>query len=207
VGKKGQDMSGTDQAIDEGKRAFLGVGAIVGVGVLAAGGCTAMGEQQQAAAVKTFPDKPPGKPGDFDFLQGDWKIRNRQRKVNGGWIEFDGESTCRTILKGVVSIEELRIPVNDFSGMGLRTLDIENKVWSDIWMNAKSGVVFAPGVLGYFENGAGIFDSEDVENGKPVIYRGIWDMITPTSCRWRQGASRDGGSTFDYTWIMEWTRA
>ena len=199
-------MSGTVQEIDEGKRAFLNLGAIVGVAALAAGGCTAMGEQK-TAAVKTFPDKPQGKPGDFDFLQGDWKIANRQRKASGEWIEFAGESTCRTILKGVCSIEELRIPVNDFSGMGLRTLDIENKVWSDIWMNAKSGVVFAPGVPGYFENGAGIFDAEDVENGKPVIYRGIWDNITRDSCRWRQGTSRDGGNTFDYTWIMEWTRA
>lgn len=196
-------MSGTDQGVDEGKRAFLGVGAIVGAAALA--GCVMA--KEETTAVKTFPGKPPGKPGDFDFLQGDWKIANRQRKASGEWIEFPGESTCRTILKGVASIEELRIPVNDFSGMGLRTLDVENRVWSDIWMNAKSGVVVAPGVPGYFENGAGIFDSEDVEDGKPVIWRGIWDEITANSCRWRQGASRDGGKTFDYTWIMHWTRA
>jgi hypothetical protein len=150
---------------------------------------------------------PPGKPGDFDFLQGSWKIRNRKLKSPGVWDEFDGESTCFSILGGVVSVEELRLPARDFGGMGLRTLDVQKKVWSDIWMNAKSGVVVSPGATGYFENGAGIFDEDDEEDGKPVRYRGIWDEITPASCRWRQGTSRDGGKTWEYNWIMNWTRA
>lgn len=33
-----------------------------------------------------------------------------------------------------------------------------------------------------------------------------WDQITATSCRWRQGASRDGGATWDWSWIMQWSR-
>ena len=106
-------------------------------------------------------DAPPGKPGDFDFLTGSWKIKNRRLKSPGVWDEFDGESTCFGILGGVVSVEELRIPARDFGGMGLRTLDVQKKVWSDIWMNAKSGVVVSPGSTGYFENGAGIFDEDD----------------------------------------------
>jgi hypothetical protein len=150
----------------------------------------------------------PGKPGDFDFLGGEWRIRNRQSKPRSdGWIEFEGEATVRGILAGVGSVEELRIPVRDFSGLGLRLLDVEKKTWSDHWVNAKSGVMTAPGVTGSFENGAGIFISDDDEDGKPVQWAGIWDLITPRSCRWRQAVSRDGGATWTQSWLMDWIRA
>ena len=36
----------------------------------------------------------------------------------------------------------------------------------------------AQGVRGSFENGAGVFISDDTEDGKPVLYRGLWDGIT-----------------------------
>jgi hypothetical protein len=40
-----------------------------------------------------------------------------------------------------------------------------------------------------------------------VIYRGVWDQITPTSCRWLQASSKDGGASWQETWVMQWTRA
>lgn len=148
----------------------------------------------------------PGRPGDFAFLAGEWRIRNRQRRATGEWIEFDGEATVHSILAGVGSVEELRIPARDFSGMGLRLLDVEKRVWSDFWVNAKSGVLGGAGLTGGFENGAGIFTAEDTVDGKRTIYAGIWDRITPTGCRWRQSASKDGGRTWDTGWLMAWTR-
>ena len=123
------------------------------------------------------------------------------------WIEFDGEATVHGILAGVCSVEELRIPQRSFSGMGLRLLDVEKKGWSDHWVNAKSGVVTTPGVTGSFANGAGIFVSEDELDGKPAKFAGIWDLITPKSCRWRQAVSRDGGKSWEQNWIMDWRRA
>lgn len=152
--------------------------------------------------------KTEGKPGDFDFLSGEWKIKNRRLKTPGGkeWDEFDGESTCWSILKGVGSIEELRIPSRNFSGMGLRLLDVQKKVWNDFWVNAKSGVLTTPGLSGNFENGVGTFTAEEMENGKKVISKGVWDRITPNSCRWYQAGSNDGGKTWEETWFMDWTR-
>lgn len=47
------------------------------------------------------------------------------------WIEFDGEATVHAILAGVGSVEELRTPARNFSGLGLRLLDVEKKVWAD----------------------------------------------------------------------------
>ncbi len=147
----------------------------------------------------------PGRPGDFDFLTGEWRIHNRMI-ADGAWIEFPGEATVHAILAGICSVEELRIPARNFSGMGLRLLDVENQIWSDHWVNARSGVVGVPGQLGSFEHGAGIFVTDAEENGQPVKYGGVWDNITPTSCRWRQASSRDGGVTWDQNWIMNWTR-
>lgn len=150
---------------------------------------------------------PPGKPGEFDFLIGEWRIKHRRlRAGQKDWDAFEGEASCWSILGGVASIEELRIPARDFSGMGLRVLDVEKKLWSDYWVNAKSGVLGAAGVTGGFIDGAGIFDSDDIDGETPIIVRGVWDEITNGSCRWRQGVSRDGGKSWDWNWIMNWTR-
>ena len=91
--------------------------------------------------------------------------------------------------------------------MGIRLLDVEKKIWSDFWVNAKSGVLMTPGTTGGFVNGVGIFDAQDTDGDKPVIIRGMWDRITPTSCRWTQAVSRDNGKTWDLDWEMAWTRA
>ena len=53
---------------------------------------------------------------------------------------------------------------------------------------------------------AGIFISDDSEDGKPVQYRGLWDGISKTTCRWSQAVSRDGGKTWSDLWLMQWTR-
>jgi hypothetical protein len=157
-------------------------------------------------AIPPLPQTPtPGKPGDFDFLTGEWRIHNRSI-VNGDWLEYESEATVYSILKGVGSVEELRIPARDFSGMGLRLLDVQNQVWSDFWVNAKSGVLTTPGQMGSFENGAGLFSSTYNDQGQAMISIGVWDLITPTSCRWRQAASADGGLTWVHNWIMAWTR-
>ena len=148
----------------------------------------------------------PARPGEFDFLNGNWTIAHRRLKAPEDWDVFEGEATCWSLLDGVASVEELRIPARDFSGMGLRTLDAANGVWLDFWMNSKTGVPASTGTPGRFVDGVGNFDTSDTEEGKPVIYRGCWDQITASSCRWRQGVSRDGGGTWDWNWIMEWTR-
>ena len=195
------------------RRSVLGAGVGLTAALLA-------GPQTTAAAdippfdldpIPALPTRPtPGKPGDFDWLSGEWRIRNRQPKPGTErkqWIEFPGEATVRAILAGGGSVEDLRIPARNFAGLGLRLLDVEKKVWSDYWVNAQSGVVAVPGVMGSFEDGAGIFVSDDEQDGKPVKWIGVWDLVTPKSCRWRQAVTRDGAKTWEQVWIMDWTRA
>ena len=150
--------------------------------------------------------QPTGKPGDFDFLTGEWKIKNRRFRDNA-WDTFDGEATVHGILAGIGSVEELRIPARNFSGMGLRLLDVERKLWADFFVNAKSGVLTPPPGWGSFVNGVGTWDSDYKDGDKPMIVRGVWDQITAKSCRWFQAVSRDDGKTWEENWIMHWTRA
>jgi hypothetical protein len=154
------------------------------------------------------PSKPtPGKLGDFNFLTGEWHIQQwRYKSDSKSWDAFEGNASVWHILAGLISIEELRIPARDFSGMGLRSLDLESKIWSDFWVNAKSGVFGAAGLTGSFEDGDGLFYADYPDGDKTIKGASIWDRITKNSCRWRQAASKDGGKSWDQTWIMHWTR-
>lgn len=146
-----------------------------------------------------------GASGDFDFLSGNWTIQHRRMKDNN-WDTFDGEATVVSMLGGVASVEELRVPARKFSGMGLRLLNVERKQWADYWVNASSGVLSAEPAWGGFTDGVGTWDAHDVEDGHPIIVRGVWDLITPRSCRWYQTVSRDGGKRWEKNWVMHWLR-
>jgi len=151
----------------------------------------------------------PSKAGEFDFLSGNWKIEHRQLKSSNPevWDTFEGEASCWSILGGMVSVEELRIPARDFSGMGLRVLNKEKQVWSDFWMNARNGLLLTPGVEGRFTDGRGEFVAEQIDGEETILVRGVWDNISAVSCRWQQATSRDGGQHWQRNWIMDWKRA
>jgi hypothetical protein len=61
---------------------------------------------------------------------------------------------------------------------------------------------------GRFDKGVGTFYSDyiDIDNGKAMRVRYTWSHITPTSARWEQAHSSDGGKTWDTNWIMEFRR-
>jgi hypothetical protein len=67
-------------------------------------------------------------------------------------------------------------------------------------------VLSPPPLTGGFEGGVGTFLADDEDDGKPIQVRGVWDRITPTSCRWHQATSRDGGKSWVHDWFMDWTR-
>lgn len=145
--------------------------------------------------------------GDFDFLTGEWTIRHRRRPdmAKEDWTEFASGAMVHRVLNGMASIEELRKPDGSDLGMGVRVWLPDEHKWADHWTSAATGIVGMP-QKGQFIDGDGVFISNEGVDGIDWIYRGVWDRITATSCRWHQSASRDGGQSWAWNWWMEWTR-
>lgn len=163
-----------------------------------------------AAVHPAFPTgQPSGRgPGDFDFLTGEWRILIRKFDTSGpdGMRTREASATVHRVLGGAGSIEELRNGDGSMWGMGVRVWHPETRQWADHWTAAQDGVVNPP-QLGSFIGGAGLFMADDVDDGRPVKIRAVWDQITPNSCRWYQCMSKDDGATWEYDWFMAWTRA
>ena len=191
--------------MDLQRRLILNAGVAAAAAALTGTPANAAGAAQQPIPAAT------GKAGDFNFLAGSWKINHRRLKQSWvaakDWDIFEGEATCWTVLAGAASIEELRIPARGFSGLGIRLLDVNKHLWADYWVSGRDGVLTPPPMWGSFENGVGTFAADDLDDGHPIKARGIWDRITPKSCRWYQTASRDGGKTWEENWFMDWVRA
>lgn len=64
-----------------------------------------------------------------------------------------------------------------------------------------------PAGVGTFADGRGDFYGDDTHEGKPIRVHYIWSGITPTTARWEQEFSADGGLTWETNWIMEFTRS
>jgi hypothetical protein len=149
-------------------------------------GALAMNDANYSTTGK--PGKVTGKGiGDFDFLAGEWTIAHRRLKdgTTDVWEESQSGATVHRVLDGMGSIEELRKPDGSFMGMGIRVWLPQEKKWADHWTGTYNGIV-NPAQKGEFIDGEGVFISEEVVDGVTWLYRGIWDRITATSCRWHQ---------------------
>ena len=147
---------------------------------------------------------------DFDFLVGSWDVANRRLPKpltdSQDWDEFRSTSQCRGVLDGAGNLDEISAPDRGFSALTLRLFDPERKEWSLYWASSRTGLLYPP-VVGTFDNGRGDFYGDDTHDGKPVKAHFIWSDITPTSARWEQEFSADGGQTWESNWVMEFTRA
>jgi hypothetical protein len=174
--------------------------------ILTATGAKAMSEPTYSNSGK--PGKITGKGiGDFDFLAGTWKIHHRRLKdgTTDVWEQSVSGATVHRVLDGMGSIEELRKPDGSYMGMGIRVWLPHEQQWADHWTGTYNGVVNPP-QKGQFIDGEGIFVTEEEVDGIKWQYRGVWDRITPASCRWHQSSSKDGGKTWEWNWWMDWTR-
>jgi hypothetical protein len=61
----------------------------------------------------------------------------------------------------------LLFPTKGWSGLTLRTFDVEKRQWLIYWVSSATGRLEAP-VVGGFDGDHGEFYGEDVEGGRPV---------------------------------------
>ncbi|BCW90247.1 hypothetical protein sos41_34150 [Alphaproteobacteria bacterium SO-S41] len=146
---------------------------------------------------------------DFDFLMGRWKVWNRRLRErwvgSTDWYEFPGTCDTRLMLGGVANVDELVLPTLGFSGMTVRTLDVEKGLWSIYWINSKIGVVTEP-VVGKFVNGIGTFIAPDKDGKRDILCRFVWTIGDQDRPHWEQAFSDDGGATWETNWVNDFER-
>lgn len=148
---------------------------------------------------------------DFDFLIGQWNVRHRRLrerlKGSTSWEEFEGTTVDRFILGGLGNIGEAKLTraSGPLEAMSIRLFDPQAQQWSAYFANSIQGTLSLP-MTGGFAHGRGEFYVQEPLDGKQIFSRLIWSDITPTSYRWEQAFSADGGRTWETNWIMELTR-
>lgn len=149
--------------------------------------------------------------GDFDFFTGTWNVRHR--KLNGrlvgstDWQEFTGKSEVRSLMAGLANCDDnvLNDPNGTYRAVTFRRVDPDTGLWNIWWFDGRHGEVGAP-MEGRFQDGVGTFLADDTLAGRPIKVRFIWSHITPTSARWEQAFSPDGGETWEVNWYMRFER-
>jgi hypothetical protein len=148
---------------------------------------------------------------DFDFEVGTWRthLRRLQGPLSGSttWVEYAGTSHVRPVLDGRANLVELSVhgPAGRIEGLSLRLYDPAAGQWSLNFSNVRSGTL-SPPVIGAFEDGRGEFYGQDTLDGRAILVRFVISDVTPTSCRFEQSFSADGGRTWEPNWIAVDTR-
>lgn len=145
----------------------------------------------------------------FDFEVGDWRVHHRIKRPTGEWYEFDGTCSLRTLMGGAANVEEHVFvrPTGTTYGVAVRAYDAEKDHWSIWWVDSRYMSLMGEPAIGRFENGVGNFYSDYMDaQGKTVRGRLTWSHITPTSARWEQAQSNDGGKTWEPNWVMTFER-
>lgn len=148
---------------------------------------------------------------DFDFEIGTWKTRlsRRLRPLTGSttWVEYEGTTVVRKVWDGRANLVELVAdgPAGHFEGLSLRLYNPESRQWSLNFSNSAGGTLAVP-TIGEFKDGRGEFYNQDTLNGRTILVRFVISDITPTSCRFEQSFSDDGGKTWEVNWIAVDTR-
>jgi hypothetical protein len=123
------------------------------------------------------------------------------------WVEYVGTSVVRKGWDGRANLVELDVkgPAGRIEGLSLRLYNPQSRQWSLNFANSNGGTMTPP-VTGEFRSGRGEFFGQETLNGRAIYVRFVISDVTPTSCRFEQAFSEDGGKTWEVNWIAVDTR-
>lgn len=147
----------------------------------------------------------------FDFWVGQWEVNNRFFR-NGDWVEGGmAEARIYSVLRGKAVLEFWDGTfANGYRmlGFSLRYYDPNTAQWH---LALNWPPPDRPGfseLQGTFRHNRGQFYSRRPDTtGAEILTRYTFSDITPVSLRWDNGTSRDGGETWQGSWIMEFSRS
>jgi hypothetical protein len=149
---------------------------------------------------------------DFDFLLGNWKVHFRVllTRLAGAsdWVEYDGSQEFKKLFDTNAISDEFdaysaQLHMRN-KGRSLRLYNTTTRQWSIYQLN-NEGALDAP-VVGQFLGDRGEFYGQDTYNDRPMYVRNTWQRTSPTSARWEQAWSADGGRTWEVNWTADFSR-
>ena len=147
---------------------------------------------------------------DFDWDIGSWQVHAQRllHPLSGSttWVEYDGTDVVRKVWDGRANLGEVELdgPSGHLEFLTLRLYNPESHQWSMNITSSATGVLSPPAV-GRFENGHGEFLDQEDYQGRSVLVRFEVSVLTPTSCRFEQAFSVDGGKTWELNLIVNET--
>ena len=148
---------------------------------------------------------------DFDYLVGNWNIRNRTLKEplasSDEWEEFDATQEFRLVLLGLgnVDIFHSELDGKPFEGLTVRLFDRQTRLWTIYWADTNT-LKLDDGKVGSFDDDIGDFFGREVVAGKDVIVRFHWDKRNPRAPIYSRAFSADAGRTWEWNWYSNFSR-
>lgn len=148
---------------------------------------------------------------DFDFEIGTWKthLSRLLHPLTGSttWIDYEGTSVVRKVWNGRANLGELEVDGQSghIEGLSLRLYNPQSRQWNISWANASDGIL-GQAMTGAFKDGRGEFFDRETLDGRVIDVRFVFSDITPTSFRFEQAFSGDGGKTWEVNWKATFTR-
>lgn len=155
---------------------------------------------------------------DFDFLIGTWQTRQRRLKArlqgSDDWEVFTATSRVQHLPGGVINFDTVVAETwrPGWVGMTVRIFNPVTNLWSIYWTTNEGGGIDAatgllsPPVVGRFTGEEGLFEGEDVCEGRPVRVRYRWQRLGAGRARWEQAFSGDAGLDWEVNWVMDFER-
>ncbi|HJU38279.1 MAG TPA: hypothetical protein VJ724_01805 [Tahibacter sp.] len=167
--------------------------------------------QSANAPAQTIANKAPVRDGsrDFDPIVGNWKatLKRLKHPLSGSneWVEFEGTQRTSKIWDGRGTIDEFHVDSpgtgTKIDGLTLRLYNPQTGQWHIYWANAKNGRLDEKPVIGEWKDGVGEFYDQEYFDGRAIFVRYRWSDVTPTSAKFVQSFSADGGKTWEANWI------
>jgi hypothetical protein len=148
---------------------------------------------------------------DFDFEIGAWKVHLSRlvRPLTGSstWVDYDGTSVVRKVWNGAANLGELEVDGQSghIEGLSLRLYNPESRQWNISWANRSDGLLGLP-MTGEFKDGRGEFFNRELFNGQAIFVRFIFSDMKPTTFRFEQAFSSDGGKIWETNWKATFTK-
>jgi hypothetical protein len=153
----------------------------------------------------------PGRPADFAFLRGEWRVEHRFRRApdTDDWLLADGTASHSVLIGGMANMDEyvINAPSGTHRALALRSYDATAKEWAIWWLDARAPLgPLDPPTRGSFTGGVGTFHGVDATPDGPVRVRFIWSDVTDSSARWEQAYSSTPDTRWQTNWIMDFRR-